>query len=516
MNLRKTTYYLVFFLASFFPFSLFSASDDIIKPVDPRASSEAKALLKLFYNISGKYTLTGQHNYPNTKSRNSQFAAKYLGKTPVIFSTDLGFAKDSDKDSYLARPDIVEEIKRQHQLGSIIALCWHAVPPTADEPVTFRPPEGASSDSLMSVQGQLLDRQFKDVLTHGTKLYKHWCAQVDVIALYLKKLQEAHIPVLWRPYHEMNGDWFWWGGRRGDNGTIALYRQLFDRLVHYHKLNNLIWVWSVDRPAKPEMQFADYYPGDKFLDILALDVYGRDFKQSYYDSLVVLSKGKPIVFGEVGNPPSPEVLKNQPKWSSYVIWSGMVRNTLKKQHRELIGDARILGMEDTAFQEVIAPYRISCGLLPIATQALKFDSTRINFSGDWLLNEESSVLDNYGVGFLPSKLKISQSEKELIVQRTFILEYADDRITADTLFLDGRESKSEMWNSPRNMQTKCSARGDTLIIDSKVAFKRGGQTVEMSVNEFWTTENEGTVLSIKQYSNSPRGERKITMVFNKK
>jgi hypothetical protein len=67
-----------------------------VKPVTPRASPEATALLNLFYNISGKYTLTGQHNYPNIKDRNTLFASEYIGKTPVIFSTDWGFAKEDD------------------------------------------------------------------------------------------------------------------------------------------------------------------------------------------------------------------------------------------------------------------------------------------------------------------------------------------------------------------------------------------------------------------------------------
>ena len=63
--------------------------------------------------------------------------------------------------------------------------------------------------------------------------------------------QDAHVPVV-RPYHEMNGDWFWRGGRTGQYSTAALYRQLFDRLVNHHHLNNLIWVWSMvaHRPAK--------------------------------------------------------------------------------------------------------------------------------------------------------------------------------------------------------------------------------------------------------------------------
>ena len=207
-----------------------------------------------------------------------------------------------------------------------------------------------------------MDQQFKDVLTPGTKLYNSWAAQVDTIAVYLKKLQDAHVPVLWRPYHEMNGDWFWWGGRIGAQGTAALYRQLYDRMVNYHKLNNLVWVWNVDRPGTPVRKFSNFYPGNKYLDILSLDVYGSDFNQAYYDSLISLSQGKPLLFGEVGNPPVIEVFEHQPKWASWVIWAGMVRNLTKKQYLEIYNDPRMLSREDPAYWEVIAPFRKACGL----------------------------------------------------------------------------------------------------------------------------------------------------------
>ena len=487
------------------------------KPVTPHASPEARALLKFFYDISGKYTLTGQHNYPNIKDRNTQFAAKYTGKTPVVFSTDMGFAKPSDTDSYLARPDIVDEAKRQHRLGAIITICWHAVPPTADEPVTFRPaPGGAPPESLASVQGRLLDVQFKDVLTPGTPLYKRWCKQVDSVAVYLKKLRDAHVPVLWRPYHEMNGDWFWWGGRLGKFGTAALYRQMFDRFVNLHKLDNLIWVWSMDRPNKPEMKFTHYFPGLQYLDILALDVYGADFNKSYYDSLTALSNGKPLVLGEVGTPPTPEILENQPKWAYYVVWAGMVRNTSKKQYKILLSDPRVLSLEDPEYREAAAPFRAACGLAPIPPIEFKQESYKADFSGEWVFDEEKSVLDNMGAGNLPSQMKILQKDVDLTVQKSFIVEYADDRITEEKWTLDGKETQSEFWNSPRMTTAYWSEKGDTLIVDSKVTFNRGGQTVEMTTREAWSLQEQGRILSIQQSSNSFRGRRNLTLVFFRK
>ena len=235
----------------------------------------------------------------------------------------------------------------------------------------------------------------------------------------------------------MNGSWFWWGGRTGKYSTQALYRQLFNRLVKYHKLNNLIWVWSVDRPNKPEMQFSNFYPGNNYLDILALDVYGSDFNQKYYDSLLVLSEGKPMVLGEVGNPPLPDILTNQPKWCYWVIWSGMTRNTTRKQHQALISDPRVLTLEKSAYRESIAQYRSVRGLPPLP----EIRREPVSFSGKWTFNEERSILDKFGAGNLPDKIEITQSSGDIMIRKTYINEDSDDRIT-ESDFVPGKENKS--------------------------------------------------------------------------
>jgi mannan endo-1,4-beta-mannosidase len=480
--------------------------------VNPNATPEARALLDLYYRISGKYTLTGQHNYPSTRDLNSRFAFDYIGQTPVIWSSDMGFAKDGDKDSYLARPEIVKEAIRQHNKGSIITLCWHAVPPTATEPVTFQPRRKMAPDSLNSVQGQLTDPQFIDVLTPGTKLYNSWAAQVDTIAVYLKKLQDAHVPVLWRPYHEMNGDWFWWGGRTGAQGTAALYRQLYDRMVNYHKLNNLVWVWNVDRPSTPVRKFSNFYPGNQYLDILSLDVYGSDFNQAYYDSLISLSKGKPVLFGEVGNPPVISVFEHQPKWASWVIWAGMVRNLTKTQYQEIYNDPRMLSREDPAYWEVIAPLRKACGLSPLPLK----DKYPVNFSGHWVFNEDRSELGNGGAGNVPGVIDIDQDDELLHVKKLMVSEWNEDEIRNEEVNLDGTEIRSEVFNSPRVSKAGWDEESKSIQINSLVKFSRGGQDREMKSKEAWSLEDGGKILKMKQTSsNFNGGENTVVLVFEK-
>ena len=487
------------------------AEGEAAAPVTPQASPEARALLQFLYDISGKYTLTGQHNFPNVKGRNSEFAAKYIGKTPVIFGSDWGHAKAGDSDSYLARPDIVQEAIRQHQLGSIVALCWHAVPPTANEPITFRQLPNSDPKALSSVQEKLLDQQFQEVLTPGTALYEHWCSQVDEIALFLRQLQDAHVPVLWRPYHEMNGDWFWWGGRTGEYSTAALYRQMFDRLVNHHHLNNLIWVWSMDRPSRPGMEHAKFFPGIQYVDILALDVYGGDFKQSYYDSLVSLSQGKPMALAEVGTPPPPEILVQQPRWTYYMTWAGMVRNTPRKGYETLMKDPRVLSLEDPAYWVAAASYRKACGL-----PALHFEPKPANFSGTWVLDEDRSEFGRMGAGFAPARLDVVQKDNDLSIKTTRVVEYADDQVAEENLTLDGSESKSEFMNSPRVTKARMSDAGDEVLIESTVAPVWVTDGSKMTMKETWKLLEGGGRLSIQRSTSSPRGEQNVTLVFDRR
>ena len=257
-------------------------------------------------------------------------------------------------------------------------------------------------------------------------------------------------------------------------------------------------------------------PGDPtsdYFDIASLDVYGSDFNQNYYDSLLSLAKGKPLVLGEVGNPPTPEVIKLQPKWSYYVIWAGMVRNTLKREYEKLVKDSHVLCLEDAAYREAIAPYREVAGLSPLQLHVKK----PVSFSGEWKFDEDASTLDNSGTGSLPYQLAIDKDDNGLSIKRTMVSEYGDNTVTDEQLALDGKEKafKAPFGNAPRMVTAHQSENGDTLFIDSKITITNGGRTNEWVTNEVWTLKEEGKVLSVKQISNSFRGKRSVTAVYNK-
>ena len=280
------------------------------KPVTPNASPEAVKLLEYLYSISGKQTLVGQHAEPLNVMTRFATLQRTTGFYPALCGFDFGFSSPGTWDGINFRQNIVDEAIRKNADGFIVTIMWHAVRPIEDEPVTFKE----------CVQGELTDKEWQDLITPGTEINERWKSQVDVIAFFLKQLRNADVPVIWRPYHEMNGEWFWWGKKLGDNGTKKLYRMLYDRLVNFHKLNNLIWVCNFNEIRENTSSYEEIYPGDDVVDILATDVYRGGFDPNDYNQLLALAGDKLIALGEVGTPPTPEKLREQPRWTWLMIW----------------------------------------------------------------------------------------------------------------------------------------------------------------------------------------------------
>ena len=296
-------------LIALYPVASFSQSPSPV-PVTPNASPEAVKLLDYIYSISGKKTLSGQHGAPLTGSNRLPVVHRITERYPAVFGQDFGFSYPGYWDGINFRQRIVDEAIRRHHEGFIITLMWHSIAPTLDEPMEFRD----------GVQVKLSDQEWRELITPGSILHERWKSQVDVIAWFLKQLRYARVPVLWRPYHEMNGEWFWWGRKPGEDGYKKLWRMMYDRLVNFHGLNNLIWVYNANEVKDNVDPYETHFPGHDVVDILATDVYTEAFNQMNYDQLLKLAGDKPIALGEVGRVPSLEILRSQPRWTWFMQW----------------------------------------------------------------------------------------------------------------------------------------------------------------------------------------------------
>ncbi|MFI1745721.1 glycosyl hydrolase [Thalassobellus sediminis] len=279
--------------------------------VNKNATKEAKNLLSYIHELKDNI-LSGQHCYSHETDRFYDKAFELTGKYPAIWGTDFYWSGGNTDPGF----KIVNDVIKKHKEGAIITLMWHVGKPSDNAPFGWKE----------SVQSKISDADWKDLITQGTDIHNRWLNQVDQLAIHLKKIQQENIPVLWRPYHEMNGVWFWWGNKKGDEGFSKLWQLLYDRLTNYHQINNLIWVWNANAPRDiPEdnaFDYKDFYPGHSYVDILATDVYHFDYEQKDYNQLLELAEGKPIALGEVGQLPKPNILKAQPKWSWFMVWSG--------------------------------------------------------------------------------------------------------------------------------------------------------------------------------------------------
>lgn len=313
---------------------------EYIQLVNPNATEKAQNLYNFIQDISSTYTLSGQHNYCGKGSVYTDQLEDLTGKRAVIWGSDFSWCAEGesapgfqhcgplnlsapatefeflDISMEEARDQLMEEIKTRYAEGHIITLMWHGCFPTDGD--------CCEGSSIWAMENRPSKETWNELVTEGTPLNDAWKEGVDKIAAYLTELQNANIPVLWRPYHEMNGVWFWWCNQPGDQGFKRLWIMMYDYFTNHHKLNNLIWVWNPNAPRDrlndEAWPYADFYPGNEYVDILAGDVYRNDYKQTHHDQLIELGGGKPIALGEVGNIPTPEILEDQPSWSWYMPW----------------------------------------------------------------------------------------------------------------------------------------------------------------------------------------------------
>ncbi|MDR3719666.1 MAG: glycosyl hydrolase [Bryobacteraceae bacterium] len=88
------------------------------EPVTPNASPEARALLKNLCALTGKGILSGQHNYPNERAKDTDLVYAATGKYPAVWGSDFGFLDGEDKDSIIHRDLMIEEAKKQAAAGA--------------------------------------------------------------------------------------------------------------------------------------------------------------------------------------------------------------------------------------------------------------------------------------------------------------------------------------------------------------------------------------------------------------
>lgn len=279
---------------------------------NPKASLAAQSLYAYLQDLGGKGILSGQQLSDNMVEL--RVLERETGKSPAILGFDFMDYSPSRVERGARSRATEQAIDWWRKRHGIVSFCWHWNAPAQ---LVDKAPDRLWWSGFYT-KATSFDVA-KALSAPDGKDYALLLRDIDAIALQLKRLEDAGVPVLWRPLHEASGAWFWWGSK-GPTAYIKLYRLLYERLCVHHGLTNLLWVWNGQDPA--------WYPGDDCVDIVSRDIYADpgDYssqKRAYLEDLATAAPGMPIALSEVGVIPDPDnLMRDGAHWVWFCVWSG--------------------------------------------------------------------------------------------------------------------------------------------------------------------------------------------------
>ena len=290
---------------------------------NPNATAEAKKLYDVLWSLYGEKTVSGVVACVDWNTTEAENVHKWTGRWPAINVFDfinIHASRDVNSKGWLDYSDLTP-VKNWAKAGGVVGCMWH-----------WQTLANNGTDYTCTPGTEPGQTSFDaDCVAHPESAdYKRLVKDIDQVAGYLKQMQKQGIAVLWRPLHEASGNtyefkggkaWFWWGAK-GAESYKRLWRFMYERLVSYHKLNNLIWIWN------SQMGDRDWYPGDDVVDIVGRDSYYalqyplmKNFKQlsqEYPSKLITLAEcgnGDEVKMSEWA-----DIWQEGSRWSWFMPW----------------------------------------------------------------------------------------------------------------------------------------------------------------------------------------------------
>lgn len=279
------------------------------KPVDKKATPETVALHERLKQISKNGFAIGHQdataygvNWRYKDSLNAYWSdiKDVSGDYPAVYGFDLGHIELGSAYNLDTVPfvQIRELIRKAAAKGGIVTLSWHLNNPATN---------GSSWDTSKAVQ---------DILKGGPKREKYelWVGRLADFLNSLEDFSGRKIPVVFRPFHEMNGSWFWWGAGSSTTAEYkALWVETLSLLINKHDIHHLIYAYSPNT-FNSENEFNRFYPGDRYVDILGVDIYNHNGDEAFMKDVtgnlgilkkLAAEKNKIFALTETGNTKKP-------------------------------------------------------------------------------------------------------------------------------------------------------------------------------------------------------------------
>ncbi|HZY35020.1 MAG TPA: glycosyl hydrolase [Mucilaginibacter sp.] len=256
---------------------LASCSPKLSAPSDKLATTETRELYYSLQRLQGKGILFGHHDDTGygvgwKYDRDSSDVKGVTGSYPAIYGWDLSKIEHDSIHDINGLPFSVQakRVKEAYQRGGINSFSWHM-----DNP----------ADGLTA--WDTTQRTVADIIPGGAfnASYEQYLNRAAQYLLTLKGNSGEQIPILFRPFHEMTGDWFWWGKNTCTPDEFKkLWRYTISYLRNTWNLHNLLVVYST-ADFKSESEFMERYPGDEYVDLVGVDSYCLKDVNTYRQNL---------------------------------------------------------------------------------------------------------------------------------------------------------------------------------------------------------------------------------------
>lgn len=284
---------------------------------NPNADVKTQRIYDYLCDSYGNVMLAGQQE--STWMDSPDYEMNYIynttGKLPAIRGLDF---MNNDFDG------VVRRAVEWDAKGGLVTICWH----TGVE---------ISGYEESKHEWPVFDRLFTEGTEEHETLMKSW----DAAAKALQKLQNAGVTVIWRPFHEFDGRWFWWG-KAGAKNFVELWKRMYYTFTYEYGLNNLIWVLGYSDRAK-----TSWHPGDDFCDIVGSDIYNNGTNARNMNKLRKIT-GKPLAFHECGKVPSVDkFVEDDALWTWFMVWhTNYITDNNPDTLRAVYADDRVITLDE--------------------------------------------------------------------------------------------------------------------------------------------------------------------------
>jgi mannan endo-1,4-beta-mannosidase len=291
------------------------------KLIDDKATKETKALFQNLFELSKEHTLFGHqhateygHGWEGDENRSD--VKSVTGSHPAVIGIDFSGFSGHDSAAIRRSKALVKKITEDtYNRGGVVTAAWHFINPVSKGGFYWVDSLSKPAVKYLMPGGDAHD------------LYKQILKGIAGWAHSVKGKNGEAVPVIFRPYHELDGDWFWWGAAHcTPEELISLWRFTVSYLRDSLNVHNFIYAFSTDNRFSSQKKYLKRYPGDEWVDMVGIDNYGDMGRDGKYNLKAAIKKleivsdyakkaGKLAAFTETGL----ESIPNPTWWSETLL-----------------------------------------------------------------------------------------------------------------------------------------------------------------------------------------------------